>query len=175
MMIRRLLPAFLGLSALASVTPAAADCQMAGPVAEVLGTAAVAFVGEVTTVSGSVAIVAVREVWAGNVADVVEVRGLGDRSVLGTQEGPSEDDRSWEAGTTYLMLPYVDGSILRDHICSATTVWTDDLAILRPADARLMTAETAPPGGPPLVVVVIALGALSVLIISGLAFRRRRV
>jgi hypothetical protein len=25
----------------------------------------------------------------------------------------------------------------RDHIRSATTAWTDDLAILRPADARL--------------------------------------
>ena len=177
-MIRRLLPAILALSALAVATPAAADCDMAGPLEAELLTAEVAFVGEVTLITGSAATFAVREVWSGNVADSAEVRGLGDEGrgpVIGVVEGPSEDDRTWEVGTTYLVVPHVDGPVLRDYICTATTAWTDDLAILRPADARLVTGAVAPQGGPPGAIVLIALVSLAFLAVSLLAFRRRTV
>ncbi|HYI65543.1 MAG TPA: hypothetical protein VEW95_01310 [Candidatus Limnocylindrales bacterium] len=86
-------------------------------------------------------------------------------------EGPSEDDRTWAVGTTYLVVPHVDGPVLRDHICTATTPWTDDLAILRPADARMVTAPARPPVG----VVLIAVMSIALATVSLLAFRRRSV
>ena len=176
-MIRRLLSPLLAISALTLVAPAAADCNMAGPLADVLGSAEVTFVGEVTTVTGSAATFAVREIWFGNVADSVEVRGLKDEGrgpVLGVVEGPSEDDRTWAVGTAYLVVPHVDGHVLRDHICTATTPWTDDLAILRPADARVVTGAADPPAAVVMVVLVVVV-VLAFVTISLLAFHRRSV
>jgi hypothetical protein len=173
-MIRLLLSTLLALPALAVVTPASADCDMAGPLEEELQTAEVAFVGEVTSITGARAMFAVREIWSGNIADSVEVRGLGDEGrgpVPGVVEGPSEDDRSWAAGTTYLVVPYVDGNVLRDHICTATTQWTEDLAILRPADARVVVEAARPP----VAIALIAIVSLTFLAISLFAFRRRSV
>ncbi len=161
---------------LVAAAPVAADCDPAAPLEEVLPKADVAFVGTVTASEGPVATFAVREVWAGNVADTVAVRGffevLGGRGAAG--EAPvGEDDRLWEAGETYLVVPWVDGAVLRDSICTATTAWSADLEPLRPADARILVAEE--PEGVSVPPALIVLGVVGVLIVgaSALAFRRR--
>ena len=138
---RRLLPIPLALAvALAfGAGTVSADCELAGPLDDVLPAAPIAFVGTVVEVAAPVAFFEVREVWAGEVGHTVEVHGL----TSGVQF--SEDDRQWEAGATYLVLPYSDGGVLRDSICTATTEWTDDLAALRPADAtHPCTRRTGP-------------------------------
>jgi hypothetical protein len=176
---RSVLVAAVAIAWLMAPARAVADCEPVGPVAEVLPDAEIAFVGTVTDVRGSVAILSVREIWAGQVTDVVEVRGLGDEGrgpVVELVEGPSEDDRSWTPGVTYLVLPMVLGlaedAVLRDHLCSATTEWTEELARLRPADARFVTSETET-SGPSLPVLLIGLVASAIVGASWLAFRRR--
>ena len=182
MPIRLLRSALLALAvagSLAAATPVAADCQMAGPLAAELQTAPVAFVGRVTATEGSAAQFTVAEVWAGDVGREVEIRGLTDRAdpPLGAQPiAPpepiiSEDDRTWTVGATYLVLPVVDGAVLRDHICTATSEWVPELAELRPAGARVLApgadADVAPL---PLIIVLAGLGMLG--LISLVAFRR---
>lgn len=164
---------------LVGAAPVAADCEPAAPLEQVLPKADVAFVGTVTTFEGSVATFAVREVWAGDVADSVSVRGffevLGGRAGLQVGGGApvGEDDRLWTVGETYLVVPWIDGAILRDSICTATTAWSPDLEPLRPADARILGAEE--PEATPIPPALILLGtvALVVLAASALAFRRR--
>lgn len=160
---------------LAGATPIAADCQPAGPIEAALAEAPIAFVGVVTALDGPVATIAVREVWAGEVPNLVEVRGLADdaRGVdAGFGAGFSEDDRHWTAGATYLVVPSVDGAVLRDGICTATTEWRADLSALRPETARIVEAEEA--AGPLVPPAVLAVGAILLLIgaISIVAFRR---
>jgi hypothetical protein len=157
-----------GLASVLGAVPAAADCQPAGLIQEELPRAAIAFVGTAVDVVGSMATFEVHEVWAGTVANPVEVHGL----TSGVEF--SEDDRRWEAGTRYLVVPIVDGGVLRDSFCTPTTDWRPELAALRPA-----TAEIFDPGSderavsiPPAlllagVVVLLVVGA------SALAFRRR--
>jgi hypothetical protein len=145
---------------------ATADCQMAGPPADELPRARVAFVGTATAINGTATTFAVAEVWRGELGPTVQVRGAFDDGSFG------EDDRSFEIGTTYLVLPYVDGGALRDTICSATTAWTDDLAALRPADARLLTANRS--AGPTLLLAGIGLVVVLFAAISWIAFRRPR-
>ena len=176
---RSVLVAALAMAWLVAPVRAAADCEPVGPVAEVLADAEIAFVGTVTEMRGPVAIFAVHEVWAGDVRDVVEVRGLGDEGrgpALELVEGPSEDDRTWKPGVSYLVVPMIlplaEDAVLRDHICSATTEWTDELARLRPEDARLVIHETET-NGPPLAFVLPCLVASAILGLSWLAFRRR--
>lgn len=161
--------------ALAVLAPARAlaDCQPAGPIEQALAAAPVAFVGTVTAVDGPAARFAVAEVWAGSVGATVEVRGLGDGGPdTGFGAGFSEDDRHWVEGATYLVLPMVDGAVLRDHLCTATTEWRQDLDALRPADARILTGEPEAPSPPAAILVIVA--AIAVLGVGAvLAFRRR--
>ena len=177
MPIRHLIPLALALAVLAAAPPARADCDPAGPVEQVLPKADVAFVGSVIATDGSVARFAVAEVWAGDLPDVVEVRGLIDRPAgRGDAGGPApivEDDRLWTVGQTYLVIPTVDGDVLRDHGCTATTEWSAELESLRPPDARVVVGLreqglTLPP-------ILIPAGGIIVLIaaVSLLAFRRR--
>jgi len=175
---RRLPPiAIVALTALLlSSGPVVADCQPSGPLERVLPKADVAFVGTVTALEGPVATFAVREVWAGNVADTVVVRGLfedlgGVDPAVGA--GFSEDDRLWTAGGTYLVVPWVDGAVLRDGICTATTEWSAELGALRPSDARILTSEDAV--GASIPPALILAGAVLLLIAgaSVVAFRRR--
>ena len=144
--------------------PSTADCQMAGSVAEELARVRVAFVGTVTEVNGSTAAFDVAEVWKGDVGEVVEVGGAFDDGRFG------EDDRGWNVGATYLVLPYVEGNSLRDTICSATTEWTDELAVLRPAGVD--TAAAPSPSGPSLLLLGIGLVVGLFAGISWIAFRR---
>jgi hypothetical protein len=175
---RRLPPiAIVTLTALLlSSGPALADCQPAAPIEQVLPKADVAFVGTVTTLEGPVATFAVREVWAGEVADTVVVRDLFDDLGgvdAGFGAGFSEDDRQWTAGETYLVVPWVDGDTLRDNICTATTEWSAELEALRPGNARILTG----PGDegvsipPALILAGAVLGLIAA--VSVLAFRRR--
>lgn len=168
--------AIVAALAAVSVAPfdAAADCQPMGSVEEALPEREVAFVGVVTEVDGPVARFTVREVWAGDVAATAEVRGLNDAlggENVGFGAGMSEDDRTWAVGETYLVLPYVDGGVLRDSICSATTPWSDDLERLRPSTARVIDGGTAE--GFPVPPAIWALVAMVVVIAAGsiLAFR----
>lgn len=183
MRIRHSLPALiLATISAAAAGPVAADCNLAGPPEEVLPTAQIAFVGRAIEVDGPIARFAVSEVWAGDVGDVVEVHGLLDpvepgakgRDGLQPMDRPagraqlSEDDRQWVEGGVYLVIPFVDGNVLRDHICTATTEWTDELAALRPASAQVVQVPT--PIGP----VFIGLAAVAILALSILGFRHPR-
>ena len=153
---------------------AVADCQPAGPIEQALAAAPVAFVGTVTAVDGPSARFAVAEVWAGSVGADVEVRGLGDGGPdTGFGAGFSEDDRHWVDGATYLVVPMIDGAILRDHLCTATTEWGPDLEQLRPADARILAGEPEPAQAPP-VAILAMMAAVAVIGVGALlAFRRR--
>ena len=160
---------------LVTAAPVAADCQPAGPVQEALPAAPIAFVGSVAAVDGPVATFAVREVWAGEVPDTVEIRGLADDAGVdaGFGAGFSEDDRHWAEGETYLVVPFLDGAVLRDSICTATTEWSPELEALRPASARIVGGEEA--GGANLPTELVLVGAV-VLLVAGasmIAFRRR--
>jgi hypothetical protein len=155
--------ALVGLGA----APVAADCQMAGPLEDELQAAEVAFVGTTTEVIGSMALFEVHEVWAGSVGDTVEVHGL----TSGVEF--SEDDRRWEAGTTYLVLPYAEGGVLRDSICTATTVWRDDLAALRPAAAVIHASQEPGSASLPIAIPIVAVVLAVVALVSVVAFRRR--
>ena len=166
MLTRRLLSVALALPwLLLLAAPAGADCQMAGSVAEELARVRVAFVGTVAAVNGSTATFDVAEVWKGDVGAVAEVGGAFDDGSFG------EDDRGWNVGATYLVLPYVDGGSLRDTICSATTEWTDELAALRPAGAETRVGEPAP-SGPSMLLLGIGLVVVLFAGISWIAFRR---
>jgi hypothetical protein len=162
------LVALLGLlGVLVGAAPVAADCQLGGPIEEELPAAPLVFVGTATEVIGSMARFEVHEVWAGTVANGVEVHGL----TSGVEF--SEDDRRWETGARYLVVPFIEGQVLRDSICSPTTEWREELEALRPATARLVEGE--PVDGiafPPALIlvgaVVLVLGGISLL-----AFRRR--
>ena len=165
---------------LASASPAAADCQMAGPIEAEIRIAPVAFVGRVTSTEGATARFAVAEVWAGNVADTVEVRGVSDigggraEPEVGEPFPIGEDDRLWTVGSTYLVLPTIEDDVLRDSICSATTEWVPELAALRPADARIIGAEGEDGGGGLPVPAIVVLGSLAVIgVLSVVAFRAR--
>ena len=158
--------AFAALVAVLAATPAAADCDLAS-FEEQLATAPVAFVGAVTALSGPVATFGVLEVWSGDVPDRVEVRGLTD--LPETMVG--EDDRQWQAGTTYLVFPIVDGDVLRDSICTATSEWTPELEQFRPADARIVAGDGSEPA--PIGLIAVGVVILAVAGASAFAFRRQ--
>jgi hypothetical protein len=172
MSILRLVLALVAAAATVILTagPASADCNLPGPLEEELREAPVAFVGVVSRSVGSAATFAVTEVWAGEVGEAVEVRGLVDNPA-----GPAalgEDDRTWVDGGTYLVLPFVDGGVLRDNICTATTEWRDELAALRPDSAIIREPETLD-GRFPVEIALIAIAAAAIGLVSVLAFRRR--
>ncbi|MDQ2674070.1 MAG: hypothetical protein M3Y40_05395 [Chloroflexota bacterium] len=158
----------LGVALALAARPVAADCQPAGPIQEELPRAQVAFVGTAVDVVGSMATFEVHEIWAGMVPNPVEVHGL----TSGVEF--SEDDRRWDVGTRYLVVPIVDGDVLRDSLCTATMDWHSDLLALRPRTAEILGAgpEEAPMAVPP--ALLLAGGVIVVLAgASWLAFRRR--
>jgi hypothetical protein len=174
MPIRILIPSALMLAWLALAVPVLADCEPAGPIDRALSEAQVAFVGTVVAVDGPVATFTVQEVWAGEVDDTVDVRGSFDElggPNAGFGAGFSEDDRQWTLGITYLVLPWVADGVLRDHICTATTEWTSELASLRPAGVRVATPPE-PSAGVPTPILVLLVTVAVVAAASVLAFRR---
>ena len=144
--------------------------NLPAPPEEVLPTAEVAFVGRVVAVDGPLARFAVGEVWAGEVGETVEVHGM-TRQIAPKEFG--EDDHQWVDGATYLVIPLID-DVLRDSMCTATTEWTDDLAALRPANARILAIEAAAPVVSVPIILLVVAGAVGVLGLSALAFRHPR-
>jgi hypothetical protein len=136
------LPILAASLLLAAPGAALADCMMPPPVDNAAQTADIVFVGVVSATSqgNRWADVAVQEVW----------RGPDMPATVVIQGGPAGNaatsvDRSFEVGRTYLFFPYVDQTtgVLADNSCTNTTEWTEDLAKLRPADARKpLGAET---------------------------------
>ena len=140
-----------------------ADCQSASSTAEALATAEVAFVGTVVAVRDGVpgAFIRVEEVWMGDIPQTVEVRGI---------EGASfrEDDRIWAEGARYLILPYLDGGVLRDHMCTGTIQWRADLAALAPSDAHLpLGGDTVSPDADALAALPIVVAVVAVALLAG--------
>ena len=176
MTVRTLISIVLMLAWLATAGVVAADCEPAGPIEQVLPAARVAFVGTVVATEGPVATFEVTEVWAGEVGTSVEVRGLSDDVAgpdAGFGAGFTEDDRQWTEGATYLVVPFIDGGVLRDHICTATTEWSPELDELRPTEARTLTPAEAAPAGVPMPVLLIGAMLVAVAGAAVLAFRRR--
>ena len=137
--------AVAGLALLATPSIALADCMMPPPVEEAARTADIVFVGTVTSTANrdSWASVTVEEVW----------RGPDQPATVVVKGGPAGNaatsvDRSFVVGTKYLFFPYVDPEAgLSDNSCTNTQAWTNDLAAIRPADARQPTGASAPSGG----------------------------
>lgn len=180
MRLRRLAPLALLLALPVFASPVAADCEPAGPIDAELPDAEVAFVGTVTHVAGGSARFTVTEVWAGTVGREVEVMGLG--VVAPGRGGPEagttlvEDDRLWEVGETYLVLPILHEGMLRDHECTATTVWRPELEAFRPQAAEVIEARTGEGAATsrfPLELAAVAAIAVAVLGGSWIGFRRR--
>jgi hypothetical protein len=158
----------------------AADCQPAGPIEEELARAPVAFVGTVTETIGSTARLTVREVWAGDIGPVVEIRGLGGaavpkgRALVEAEPIPIQlDDRAWTVGATYLVVPWVEAGRLIESACTATTLWREELGALRPAEA--VDLGVGSPGASSLGALPwILVGVAGIAAVSVLAFRRSR-
>ncbi len=115
----------------------------------------------------AVATLRVEEIWEGEIGAMVEVRGIRDTEI-------GEDDRVWRQGGTYLVVPWVDGQTLRDSACTATTEWTDDLSVHRPADARTLRPATSGESGTTWPAVALGIAVLAIAGASMLAFRRSR-
>lgn len=152
-MLRRL-RALLALSllstgaVLASPGAALADCMPPPPLEAALKTAEFVFIGTVdSTAQGNRwASVTVTEIWRGpDVGKTVLVKGGPEGNAA------TSVDRFFEVGLTYIFFPYVDaeGGGLADNSCTNTQQWSQDMAALRPADARtpIDEEETAGQGG----------------------------
>jgi len=85
--------------------------------------------------------------------------------------GFMEDDRHWTLGARYLVIPHVQDGVLRDDICTATTLWRDEFAALRPPGAE-GPAGSANGSGVPGALVAVIVAAAVVTIVAGFAFRR---
>ena len=137
-----------GAVLVAVATPAGASCAPPLPIAEAVTQADVVVVGTVvqTRSNDRVATVAVDEVWRGNVGSTLEVFGGPDREDMATSV-----DRTYRVGGRYLIVamepsahggPGTFGGRIEDTACSATQLWQDALAALRPSDARVAATTT---------------------------------
>jgi hypothetical protein len=120
----------------------------------------------------------VEEIWSGlDLAPVVEVHG----SEIVAHDVWFSADRTYEAGQRYVFALDIQNGRLRDHACTATLAWIDELdrfrpvAVRGPAGARIPDATTTEPilagaalGGGAALTGVVALGAVTILL------RRRR-
>ena len=130
------------------------------------------FVGRVTDLAhdGRSAIVEVTEVWRGDVPTPVVVNGGPNPA------DPAESDRLFDLGVTYLFIPGQLDSLARgvvtDSICSSTTLWTDDLARLRPDKVgRPLPVATTTPGPNPFAFLGgLAMPILTAGLVAGSAF-----
>ena len=139
----------------------------------------VVFVGTVAGVvnQGRWATVAVEEIWSGiDLPAVVEVRG----SEIVNQDVWFSADRTYTAGQRYVFAVEVDDGRLRDHACTATLAWSDELGRFRPVVVRgpagARTVEATTLGGDSAAaapaVLGVAFGGITAL--AGVAVLRRR-
>ncbi len=95
----------------------------------------VVFVGTVVGVANQNrwATVSVEEIWSGlDLPAVVEVHG----SEIVAQDVWTDIDRTFLAGRRYVFALDVQNARLRDHACTATLLWIDELDRFRPAVVR---------------------------------------
>lgn len=161
-------------------SPARASCAGLPPLARAVRDAPVVFVGTVVDLTNADrwATVEVTDVWKGDVAASVEVRG-GQADPPGPMNVVSSVDRSYREDKTYLfVLDSGTGEGFLDNACTATTVYEEEMERLRPANAAPPEAASAasPPeagGGFPWWTV----GVLALVVVVGVvaaAVRRRR-
>ena len=159
------------LTLLLAAVPAAASCALPIPIDQALRDSDSVFVGTVEGLAngGRTASFLVDEVWRGpDLPARTAVAGGPEGS------GVTSIDRSWEPGAKYLVFASVVNGKLADNACSNTQIWSDDLAALRPSDARPAAdpSESTTPGLPgPLLIVVGVVAAVG--LVSFLAFRSR--
>jgi len=153
--------------------PAAASCAPPIPIDQALRDADTVFIGSVVGLANADrrATFAVDEVWRGpDLPAQVVVHGGPDGDMF------TSVDRTWETDGRYLVFGLMVEGQLTDNACSNTQLWSDDLAPLRPSDARppLDQAEGATTGGIPgtVLVVIGVFGAIG--LVSLLVFRRAR-
>ena len=159
------------LTLLMAAAPAAASCAPPIPIDQALRDSDSVFVGTVGGLAngGRTANFVVDEVWRGpDLAARTAVAGGPEGNAI------TSIDRSWEPGATYLVFASVVNGKLADNACSNTQIWTDDLAALRPSDARPAGDPTdTSPGLPGTLLVVVGVVA-AVVVVSLLAFRSRK-
>jgi hypothetical protein len=151
--------------------PARASCMEPPPLEQDLARADVVFVGTVYELAdnGRTARVEVHEVWSGpDLPERVEVHGGPGEPDLATSV-----DRHFQADTRYLFAASVRDGRLQDDSCTATQAWTEELAALRPESHRAPLAITEATGGPPLPLVIAAIGVAAILSAGYFAFRQR--
>jgi hypothetical protein len=128
--------------------PAVASCAAPPPMAQAIDDAHAVFVGTVVDTSDGDrwATVRVSEVWRGDVAERVEVRG-GPADPPGPLEAASSVDRTYREGEAYLFLPFgADGNkVFHDNSCSSTTPYGDGFERFRPRGAAPPAPGPAPP------------------------------
>lgn len=110
----------------------------------------VVFAGTVidTSSEGRWATVEVSDVWKGDVAAEVEVRG-GPEDPPGPISASSSVERTYRRGETYLFLPYAgSGEVFSDNSCSRTSVYREGLARLRPPGAHAPAGAPEEPSSP---------------------------
>ena len=145
---RPFLTCVAAFAALLWASAAEASCIQPPPLDQAIAQADVVFVGTVQDIDhgGLTATFHVEEMWKGTVGETVVVHGgpgiaaLEDAARKG-QGVATSVDRTYTAGTRYLVLPHgkADG-VLLDNICSSTQPYTDELDSYRPSAAQ-------PPGG----------------------------
>ncbi len=154
--------------------PTLASCAPPLPVEEAIAAADIVFVGTVTLLANDARWVKVQveEIWkGGDLPAVVEVRG-------GPEAGTfTSVDRTYELGR-HLFVVRRDGGFLSDNGCSATQLWSADLAAFRPGDARTPTpSPDAPQGGFDVAAIVLpaaGIAIIAVLLIGGAWLVSRR-
>ena len=166
----------LALGPGSAATPALASCAPPRPIEESILQADAVLVGTVTHLEngGRWAVVKVEERWRGAEAlpDTIEVRG-------GPEQGTSTSVDRVFTGERYLLFLTKSPGYFADNACSATTVWTDDLAAFRPSGVAPAPGIAAnPPMGPLDLTVVLPLaaliGALAIALVSYLLILRSR-
>lgn len=131
--------------------PAAASCEVLGPVDQALAKAQTVFVGTVIGLDfgGRVATFDVAEIWRGTTGSTVVVNGGPSMEELWSARRQGSDvatsvDRSYELGTTYLVVSHGrEAGVLADNACSATQPFNTDLEELRPETVIVPQAPTA--------------------------------
>jgi hypothetical protein len=147
------------------------SCMEPPPLEQHLARADVVFVGTVYELAdnGRTARVEVHEVWTGpDLPERVEVHGGPGEPDLATSV-----DRHFQADTRYLFAASVSDGRLTDDSCTATQTWTDALAAMRPESHRVPLAITDATGGPPLPLIIAAIGVAAIMSAGYYAFRHR--
>ncbi|MEA2446469.1 MAG: hypothetical protein QOK47_106 [Actinomycetota bacterium] len=134
---RSLVLALAATFVVAGAGPALAVCAPLPPLKESLGDARAAFVGRVarTTDDDRTATVVVESIWLGpRLPQTVEVTGVPETD-NDTPSLMTSEDRTYETGKRYLFVPENSAPPFHDNACTATTLYTEEVAALEPDGA----------------------------------------